>query len=174
VYQKRIEGQLEKDKETAKQLLAKGNKQKALLLLRKKKYQESLLEKTDKQLENIERMTHDLEFAQIEVEVVAGLKSGNEALNKLHQLMSIEDVEKIMDETAASVEYQREIDAVLAGGLTDEDEEDVLKELDDIIQETRRELNLPEVPGEELPRRLPDVPQHRVAEHKKQKVLVES
>jgi len=31
---------------------------KAMLMLRKKKFQESLLEKTDKQLENIERMVN--------------------------------------------------------------------------------------------------------------------
>ena len=29
---------------------------------------------------------HDLEFAQIEVAVVQGLKSGNESLKKLHQV----------------------------------------------------------------------------------------
>ena len=41
----------------------------ALLLLRKKRFIESQLEKTDGQLENIERMIHDLEFAQIEIKV---------------------------------------------------------------------------------------------------------
>lgn len=50
---------------------------------------------------------HDIEFAQIESKVVEGLKSGNEALKKMHQLMSIEDVERIMDETAEAVEYQQ-------------------------------------------------------------------
>lgn len=29
---------------------------------------------------------HDIEFAQIEIQVVQGLKSGNEALHKLHQV----------------------------------------------------------------------------------------
>jgi charged multivesicular body protein 6 len=172
VYQKRIELQLVKDKDTARQLLAKGNKQRALLMLRKKKYQESLLEKTDKQLESIERMTHDLEFAQIEVEVVKGLKFGNEALNKLHEILSVEDVEKIMDETAAAVEYQKEIDAVLAGGLTAEDEDDVLQELEDIIQESQ--VSLPEVPDDELPTRVPQVPADKVREPRKQHVMVEA
>ena len=39
------------------------------MLLRKKRFIESQLEKTDGQLENIERMIHDLEFAQIEIKV---------------------------------------------------------------------------------------------------------
>lgn len=41
----------------------------AKLLLRKKKYQEGLLDKTEKQLDNIERLTQDLEFTQVEKQV---------------------------------------------------------------------------------------------------------
>ncbi|KAJ8958381.1 hypothetical protein NQ317_001994 [Molorchus minor] len=46
----------------------------AKLLLKKKRYQEQLLLKTDAQLENLEKLTHDIEFAQVEVQVVEGLK----------------------------------------------------------------------------------------------------
>lgn len=41
----------------------------AKLLLKKKKYQEQLLERTDAQLENLEKMTQDIEFAQVETQV---------------------------------------------------------------------------------------------------------
>jgi hypothetical protein len=41
----------------------------AKLLLRKKRFQEQILQKTDGQLENLERLVHDLEFSQIEVQV---------------------------------------------------------------------------------------------------------
>lgn len=78
----------------------------AKLLLRKKRYQEQLLQKTDGQLENLERMTHDLEFAQIELEVVEGLKHGNEALKKVHEALDIADIEKIMEETREGAEKQ--------------------------------------------------------------------
>jgi charged multivesicular body protein 6 len=40
----------------AREALAGGNKQKALLFLKRKKYQESLLEKAEKQQENLEEM----------------------------------------------------------------------------------------------------------------------
>ena len=50
---------------------------------------------------------NDLEFAQVETKVVDGLKAGNASLKKLHQLLSIEDVEKIMDETREGIEYQQ-------------------------------------------------------------------
>ena len=52
-YQKKIEGNLENDRELAKRLLKEGRKDRAKLLLRKKKYQESLLAKTDNQLDNL-------------------------------------------------------------------------------------------------------------------------
>lgn len=47
---------LEREVEIAKKCLAEGNKQKALLCLKKKRYQEQMLEKTDGQLRNIEEM----------------------------------------------------------------------------------------------------------------------
>ncbi|XP_052071637.1 charged multivesicular body protein 6-A-like [Mytilus californianus] len=149
-YQKKINVQIEKDRNVAKQLLHDGKKDKAKLMLRKKKFQESLLEKTDGQLDNIDRMVTDLEFAQVESQVVQGLKVGNESLKKLHQLLSLEDVEKIMDETREGIEYQQEIDDLLSGGLTAQDEDDVLAELDAIVQAEVTD-ELPEVPDDELP-----------------------
>lgn len=68
-YQKRIEINLEKDRQLAKKLLNDGKRDKAKLLLKKKRYQEQLLQNTDAQLDKLEQLTHDLEFAQIEVQV---------------------------------------------------------------------------------------------------------
>lgn len=170
IYQKKINIQLEKDRLTAKKALNNGNKQKAMLMLRKKKFQETLLDRTDKQLENIERMVHDLEFAQIEVKVAEGLKNGNAALKKIHTLLSVEDVEKILDETQEAVEYQREIDSLLAGGLTAEDEDDVLQELEQIIKDQAAEAvpSLPTVPAGEIAEDvvLPEVPKERLPKEK--------
>lgn len=149
-YQKKINVQIGKDRNVAKQLLHDGRKDKAKLMLRKKKFQESLLEKTDGQLDNIDRMVTDLEFAQVESQVVQGLKIGNESLKKLHQLLSLEDVEKIMDETREGIEYQQEIDDLLSGGLSAQDEDDVLAELDAIVQAEVTD-ELPDVPDDELP-----------------------
>lgn len=68
-YQKKIELNLEKDRRLAKKLLGEGKRDRAKLLLKKKKYQENLLQNTDTQLERLEQLTHDLEFAQIEIQV---------------------------------------------------------------------------------------------------------
>ncbi|XP_078728890.1 charged multivesicular body protein 6-like [Lampetra fluviatilis] len=148
-YQKRIALQLEKERELARKLLRDGKKDKAMLLLKKKRYQEQLLEKTDTQIGNLEHMVQDIEFAQIEAKVIEGLKVGNECLKKMHEMMSIEEVERIMDETQDSIDYQRQIDDLLAGGLSDEDEEAVLAELDEITKDAEQQL--PDAPDEELP-----------------------
>lgn len=79
----------------------------AKLLLRKKRYQEQLLQNTDAQLEHLDRMVHDIEFAQIEMQVLQGLKNGNTALKKMNDLFSIEEIEQIMDETQEGVEKQQ-------------------------------------------------------------------
>lgn len=139
----------------------------ARMLLRKKKYQEKLLETTDQQLENLERLTTDLEFSQIEQKVIDGLKVGNEALKKVHEILTIDEIERVLDETKEGVDKQREIDAAInqysESALTEEDEEQVLAELDQLIANEKeqstiqeednvnKDVNLPDVPSDELP-----------------------
>ena len=65
------------------------NSRKAKLLLKKKRFLEGLLEKTDTQLENLQQMVDNVEFTQIEVKVVEGLKQGNEALEQLHKVTNV-------------------------------------------------------------------------------------
>ncbi|XP_022217817.2 charged multivesicular body protein 6-A [Drosophila obscura] len=149
-YQKRIELQLENDRLLAKKCLQQGRKDRAKLLLRKKKYQESLLTNADKQLDNLEKLAADLEFAQVEMKVLDGLKQGNAALKKVHEMLDINEVERIMDETREGIEKQQEIDAILTDVLTPQDEEDVLAELD-ALEAEEDGVQLPEVPTEVLP-----------------------
>ena len=154
-YQKKIEGNLAKDRDLAKQLLKDGKKDRAKLLLRKKKYHESLLTKTDGQLNNLETLVHDLEFSQVEKQVLDGLKEGNAALKKANEMFSIDEIEQIMDDTAEAIEKQREIESILSGQLTDEEEEDVLKELESLAEDEERKVSdkvpeLPNVPTDNL------------------------
>lgn len=103
--------------------------------------------------------------------MIDGLKTGNEALKKVHEVLSIDEIEQILDETKEGIEKQREIDAVISGELTQEDEDAVEAELEAIL-DVKDEL--PEVPEDKLP----EVPE-KVAEKPKkvrdapQKVAVE-
>lgn len=147
----------------------------ALLLLRKKRFQEQVLSRTDGQLENLERMVHDLEFAQIEMKVVDGLKVGNNALKQLHALLSIDDIEKVMDETKEGIEKQKEIDEILSGALTEEDESEIQAELDALV-EADIEEKIPEVPEDvvlpEVPKDLPEQDKVRTKEKIQEPVAV--
>lgn len=55
-YQKSIQVVLDREHEIAKECLARGDKNKALLALRKRKYQEQMLKKTDGHLETLEQL----------------------------------------------------------------------------------------------------------------------
>jgi charged multivesicular body protein 6 len=107
-YQKRIKVLTTRETEIAKQLLASGDKPRALLALRRKKYQESLLAKTDAQLEQLEVLTSSVEFALVQKDVVFGLQQGTKVLGEIHKEMGgIEHVEKLMGENAEAVAYQQ-------------------------------------------------------------------
>lgn len=112
-----------------------------------------MLSNTDKQLENLEKMAADIEFAQIEVQVIEGLKQGNDALKKMHQILHIDEIEKIMDETREGIDKQQEIDSILSNALTSQDEDDVLAELEalEAEEDDAVPVSLPEVPKDEIP-----------------------
>ncbi|KAI8081286.1 Snf7-domain-containing protein [Halteromyces radiatus] len=161
-YQKKVNLVIEKEIQAAKVSLNQGNKKKALLALKKKKYQEQLLEKTEQQLLNLEELTQSIEYALVEKQVLEGLKNGNDVLKEIHKEMSLEDVERLMDDTADSIAYQNQIDDILSEQLTAEDEEEIMKELDQLRLE-ELDANLPSVPESELPKTepvLPEVPTH--------------
>ena len=56
-----------------------------------------------------------------------------------------------MDETREGIEVQQEIDSLLSGGLSQQDEDDVMAELDEILAEGQGDnVNLPDVPVDEV------------------------
>lgn len=105
--QKRITKQMDQDKDVARQLLNDGKKDRALLLLRKKKQMEQKMLTLDSHLANLEQMVADIEFAQIEVQIVDGLKYGNEALRELNRFLSIDSIESILEETQEAAAKQK-------------------------------------------------------------------
>ncbi|CAG2163022.1 unnamed protein product [Oppiella nova] len=146
-YQKRIKDELDKERQIARQLLKDNKKEKALLLLKKKKYMESILDKTDNQLMNLEKLVTDIEFSRVEATVLEGLQTGNEALKQLHQILSIDKIEEILEETKEGIEKQKEIDDLLLGMNIETDEQSLLQELDQMLAPTVPDL--PEVPQNE-------------------------
>lgn len=102
-----------------------------------------------------------------------GLQQGSTVLKELNKEMSLESVEKIMDDTAEGIAYQevrpsflvlcyskltmQEVSRLLASRVTNEEEEEVLEEYEALHREA---LGLPEVPIHSLPRKEPGVEEH--------------
>jgi charged multivesicular body protein 6 len=143
LYSRKLEAVLDKEKEAALKLLHDGQRNKALLCLRKKKYQEQLLEKTTVQLANLQQMVDTVEFAVVEKKVFDGLKTGNEVLKQIQKEMSIEAVEDLMSDTREAIEYQQEVDSMLSSQLTDLEEEDILEELERLGTEEPEKIKIP-------------------------------
>ncbi len=157
-YQKRVTVITTRETEIAKECLVKGDKQKALLALRRKKYQESLLSKTDAQLEQLEKLTSSVEFALVQKDVLFGLQQGTQVLNQIHKEMGgLEAVEKLMGETEDARRYQEEISEALAGQMSNEDEDEVEDELEALEREV---IGLPDAPNKTIVGKgtLPEVP----------------
>ncbi|RMX73085.1 hypothetical protein D0869_13961 [Hortaea werneckii] len=161
-YQKRIRVVTDRETEIARECLRKENKSGALLALRRKKYQESLLQKTDQQLAQLETLTSDVEFAQVQKDVVFGLQQGTSVLKEIHKEMGgLDKVEMIMGESAEARAYQEEINDMLGGKMSNQDEDDVEDELEAMEREANGKTatnNLPDAPSGVMEGELPDVP----------------
>lgn len=130
-YQQRITLITDRETAVARECLARGDKPKALLALRRKKFQETLLAKTDAQLETLEQLTSNVEFALVQKDVVYGLQQGTSVLKQIHAEMGgIENVEKLMGESEDAKAYQKEISEMLGGQMSNQDEDEVEDELE--------------------------------------------
>ncbi|KAF8078740.1 Snf7 family [Lyophyllum atratum] len=142
-YQKKIQVILDREHAIARAHLATGQKDRAVVALRRRKYQQSLLLKTDGQLENLEQLVSTIEFSLVEVSVLHGLKQGNEVLREIHKEMNIESVEKLLEETSEAREYQREIGEMLSNNLSLDEEDAVQAELRELQAQHVRSIKLP-------------------------------
>ncbi|CAN9212523.1 unnamed protein product [Alternaria alternata] len=147
-YQKRITVLTDREKEIAKECLAKGDTGKAKLALRRKKYQEGLLSRTDAQLAQLEILTSDVEFALVQKDVLFGLQQGTAVLKEIHKEMGgIENVEKLLGENEEARAYQEEISELLANKMSNQDEDEVEDELDALEAEVNGTVPaLPDAP----------------------------
>jgi charged multivesicular body protein 6 len=173
-YQKRITTLTDRETAIAKECLARNDRRRALLALRRKKYQQSLLAKTDAQLAQLEQLTSEVEFALVQKDVVFGLQQGTKVLQAIQKEMGgLAAVEKLMGETEDARVYQevsllvvnftisyrdadvdaaiQEVSRMLAGQMSNQDEDEVEDELEALQREIEGPVHLPDAPMAKLP-----------------------
>jgi len=115
------------------------------LLLKKKRFGESTIERIDKHLFKIEEMITDIEMAQTNKEVIQKLHEGSQALQAVNRVFSIDEVEKIMLETQEGIDIETQITSIISGQLNDTELDAVEEEFDELLR-----AEMPNVPEDEL------------------------
>jgi charged multivesicular body protein 6 len=148
-FTEQLEKVIEAEKEAARQLVQQKKRDRALIVLKKKKAQEELQKQVDTWLMNVEQQLADIELASKQKAVFDSLKAGHAAIKSIQNEINIDDVQKLMDDTAAAKAYQDEINAVLGEQLSAEDEEAVMAEFENLEAQLAVE-SLPDAPATEV------------------------
>lgn len=91
--------------DTAAQLLRAKHKDRALLALRKRKLHETQIAHIGNCVLRIDEQLVSLETSTQQVELVSVLKTANAAMKQIQSQVRVEDVERLMDDTAESAQY---------------------------------------------------------------------
>ena len=163
-YTLQLDAVAQREADTAKQLVRDGKRDRAKLVLQRRRYQLATRDKAEAQLLNVEQLTSAIEWAAVSSSVFQTLKEGNAVLQRLNAETSAEAVEALMDDTAEAVAEQRRVSELLGGQLTDEDEAEVEAEMRAMEEDERRRLgDTDEARQQEAAiKALPDVPRRPV------------
>ena len=147
-----------REHDLAREALARRDRRAALLALRRKKYQETLLSRTDDQLAQLENLTQDVEFALVQKDVYFGLKQGAEVMKEIGREMGgLEGVERIIGESDREREYQKEVEDMLTGKMNLNEEDEVEEEL--AVLEKRINGKVTQERSEERQAKMPVMPE---------------
>lgn len=181
-YRRKLERDEAKLLEQAAAAKKVGNNTRALGVLRLRKYKLAELETCENQLLNILQMVETIDSKQNEKELLAALASGKDALKKMHEEHSVEDVLELMDQVAEEIAVENEINQILeeVPELSAEDEEAVLSELKEMEKEMMKEQGqkgeelpaLPVAPTKKLPQSPEPVVPNKEAMPERQRVAV--
>uniref|UniRef100_A0A6G3MH22 Charged multivesicular body protein 6 (Trinotate prediction) n=1 Tax=Henneguya salminicola TaxID=69463 RepID=A0A6G3MH22_HENSL len=151
-YQLRLSQKQAQGKQKVREFMKNNNLERAKFFLRKKIYLDKLTLQADTQIEALENMIEKLDFSEIQIKVIDGLKNGSECLKKLQQSIDLDLVEDILETTQEAIEKNNEINQMLFGMMEPQDEDDIEKELNDLIALKAPEdiVNLPKVPTKHI------------------------
>lgn len=141
-----------------------GHTTTALNLLKLKRIKNRDYESVNTQLLNVLTLVETISSKQNEQEVLSAMRTGKDALQKLHEATTVDDVLELMDQITEQNELEQEISQVLSGvpALSPSDEETVEAELAAMEADLTGDIKLPEAPTM-VP--LPDVPTNKLPQN---------
>jgi len=141
-----------------------GHTTTALNLLKLKRIKNRDYESVNTQLLNVLTLVETISSKQNEQEVLSAMRTGKDALQKLHEATTVDDVLELMDQITEQNELEQEISQVLSGvpALSPSDEETVEAELAAMEADLTGDIKLPEAPTM-VP--LPNVPTNKLPQN---------
>ncbi|CAB0000892.1 unnamed protein product [Nesidiocoris tenuis] len=145
--QEHLEEKIKAELEAARKN-GKTNRRMALQALKRKKRYEQQLQQIDGTLATIEMQRESLESASTNASILSTMKLAADALKNAHNQLKVDDVHDIIDDIAEQQLLAKEIaEAVSTSiGTSDLDEDDLLKELEELEQE-ELDRNLLQMPA---------------------------
>lgn len=157
---KKLDAEITKQEVLARELCRQKKKDRALLVLKRRKYLTKQYEHADAELTNVKQQLATIEFAQAQNNIMRSLERGNEALKALQDEMSVEDAERIMEETAEGIAYAEELAEVVGQSIGEDDEEALQAQLDAMEMEMMNggAADMPTVPEVPAMPKVPEMP----------------
>jgi len=137
----------------AKRFMALKNKRAAMMCLKKKKTYEAQIEKITGASMTIQTQLMAIEGANVSLQTLEAMNTGARIMKNIHKNMTVDDVDKTMEEITSQMEIAQEIETAIAqplgGVMFDEDELDA--ELEALEQESLDQQLLSINPPSALP-----------------------
>lgn len=150
----------------ARELVQSGKNDKALFVLKLRKFKVNEAENVEGQLTRVLTMIETINWEEQNKVVLQALQSGTQALNKMHDEMPLDLVESILEDNEEALQRQESISEAFQTSLDDADNAELESELAALEKEFSGgatitgsvEAELPSVPSSKPVPSLPDVP----------------
>jgi len=131
-----------------KTLLVQGKRDKARFALMRRKLYERQLSDALGYLASTERLLLDVQSAQTSSRVHQAMRDGAGMMRRIMDAVRVEDVERVMEESAEARGWCAEVAGLMAGEFSAEQEADVAEELELLAEEVAldRAADMPSVP----------------------------
>ena len=150
-----LEKKIEIQVAEARKCLGAKNRRGALTAIKRKKMYEGQVVQISVARDKIDQQIIMIEGATTSLETISALKEGAEAMQQIHQHMTVEQVDKTIDSIREQMDVATEINAAISQPLGGEviDDEEITTELEELEEHGMSEQLL------DLPKAEPVIPQ---------------